>query len=47
MALYALTTFLSAFLLFQVQLILAKQLLPWFGGAASVWTATRQRWMNK
>lgn len=31
------TIFLSAFLLFQVQLIVAKQLLPWFGGAPSVW----------
>lgn len=31
------TIFLSAFLLFQVQLIVAKQLLPWFGGTAAVW----------
>src|SRR5262249_22157557 len=37
-ALFAFLTFLSAFLLFQVQLILGKYLLPWFGGAASVWT---------
>jgi hypothetical protein len=29
---------LGAFLLFQVQFVLAKWLLPWFGGAASVWT---------
>jgi hypothetical protein len=36
--LYALTIFLSAFLLFQVQLVLAKQLLPWFGGTPTVWT---------
>jgi len=35
---YASTIFLSAFLLFQVQLLLAKSILPWFGGAASVWT---------
>jgi hypothetical protein len=35
---YAITIFLSAFLLFQVQLLLAKSILPWFGGAASVWT---------
>ena len=35
---YAVTIFLSAFLLFQVQLLLAKAILPWFGGAASVWT---------
>ena len=32
------TIFLSAFLLFQVQPILAKMVLPWFGGAAAVWT---------
>lgn len=35
---YALTIFLSAFLLFLVQPLIAKQILPWFGGAASVWT---------
>jgi SAM-dependent methyltransferase len=35
---YAVTIFLSAFLLFQVQPILAKLILPWFGGAAAVWT---------
>jgi hypothetical protein len=35
---YATTIFLSAFLLFQVQPILAKLVLPWFGGAAAVWT---------
>jgi len=38
MPLYAATVFLSAFLLFLVQPILAKQILPWFGGAAIVWT---------
>ena len=36
--LYAATIFLSAFLLFQIQPILAKLVLPWFGGAAAVWT---------
>jgi len=30
--------FLGAFLLFQVQLIIAKAILPWFGGAPAVWT---------
>ena len=30
--------FTSAFLLFLVQPIIAKQILPWFGGNASVWT---------
>lgn len=37
MVLYAGTIFLSAFLLFLVQPIIARQILPWFGGAASVW----------
>ena len=35
--LYSATIFLGAFLLFQVQPILAKLILPWFGGAAAVW----------
>jgi SAM-dependent methyltransferase len=38
MPLYALTIFCSAFLLFLVQPIMAKQILPWFGGSANVWT---------
>ena len=38
MALYALTIFLSAFLLFQVQPLIGKYVLPWFGGAPGVWT---------
>jgi SAM-dependent methyltransferase len=38
MLLSALTIFLSAFLLFLVQPIIAKQVLPWFGGSAAVWT---------
>jgi SAM-dependent methyltransferase len=38
MLLHAATIFFSAFLLFLVQPILAKQILPWFGGAAIVWT---------
>jgi len=37
MPLFALTIFASAFLLFLVQPIVAKQILPWFGGSASVW----------
>ncbi|MBC7816964.1 MAG: spermidine synthase, partial [Planctomycetaceae bacterium] len=32
------TTFLSAFLLFQVQPLLSKAILPWFGGSPAVWT---------
>jgi SAM-dependent methyltransferase len=35
---YALTIFASAFLLFQVQPIITKMILPWFGGAAAVWS---------
>src|SRR5712671_4769154 len=35
---YAGTIFLSSFLLFLVQPIIAKQILPWFGGSAGVWT---------
>ena len=31
--------FLSAFLLFSLQPLIARAILPWFGGAASVWTA--------
>ncbi len=37
-ALYAVTIFLSAFLLFQVQPLIARMILPWFGGSAAVWT---------
>ena len=38
MVLYALTIFLGAFLLFQVQPMIGKFILPWFGGGSSVWT---------
>ncbi len=38
MILYAGTIFLSAFLLFQLQPIIARMILPWFGGTAAVWT---------
>jgi hypothetical protein len=38
--LYAVTIFLSAFLLFQVQPLIAKIILPWFGGSAAVWSAS-------
>jgi SAM-dependent methyltransferase len=37
MRLYALAIFVSAFLLFQVQPVIARLILPWFGGSASVW----------
>jgi hypothetical protein len=35
---YGLTICCGAFLLFQVQLILGKYILPWFGGTPAVWT---------
>jgi hypothetical protein len=35
---YALTIFVGAFLLFQVQPLIAKHILPWFGGGPAVWT---------
>jgi len=35
---YTLTIFLSAFLLFEVQPIIAKTILPWFGGTSAVWS---------
>ncbi len=38
MFLFASTILLSAFLLFLVQPIIAKQILPWFGGTSAVWT---------
>jgi len=38
MLLLALTTLLSAFLLFSVQPLIAKQIVPWFGGTSAVWT---------
>ncbi|HLY18114.1 MAG TPA: fused MFS/spermidine synthase [Bryobacteraceae bacterium] len=38
MLLYALTILISAFLLFQVQPVIARIILPWFGGSAAVWT---------
>ena len=33
----ALTIFVSAFLLFQVEPLIAKMILPWFGAVAAVW----------
>ncbi|MBZ5528248.1 MAG: fused MFS/spermidine synthase [Acidobacteriia bacterium] len=35
--LYAAVIFLGAFLLFLIEPLLAKVILPWFGGSASVW----------
>jgi spermidine synthase len=36
--LYAISIFLSAFLLFQVEPLMGKFILPWFGGLPAVWT---------
>lgn len=38
MLLYAVTISLSAFLLFEVQPIIARMILPWFGGSSAVWS---------
>ena len=37
--LYGGTIFLSSLLLFLIQPIMAKAILPWFGGSAGVWTS--------
>ncbi|MBX3419984.1 MAG: fused MFS/spermidine synthase [Pirellulaceae bacterium] len=37
-AAFLLTTFVGSFLLFQIQPLIGKLILPWFGGTASVWT---------
>ena len=36
---FAVTIFTGAFLLFQVQPLIGKYILPWFGGGPGVWTA--------
>jgi hypothetical protein len=38
-SLFAITIFIGAFLLFQVQPLIGKYILPWFGGSPAVWTA--------
>ena len=38
LASYAAAIFVSAFLLFQVQPLVSKAILPWFGGSPAVWT---------
>lgn len=37
--LFCSTIFLSAFLIFQVQPLISKYILPWFGGTPGVWSA--------
>ena len=39
MLIYALTILVGAFLLFQVEPVIGKIVLPWYGGSAAVWTA--------
>src|SRR5215216_1106585 len=38
MFLFVLSIFLSAFLLFQIQPMIGKFILPWFGGTPAVWS---------
>ena len=38
LVLYSATIFASAFLLFQIQPLIGKFILPWFGGTPGVWT---------
>src|SRR3990172_2271742 len=38
MFLFAASIFLSAFLLFQIQPMVGKLILPWFGGTPAVWS---------
>ncbi len=38
MILFAVSIFLSAFLLFQIQPMIGKFILPWFGGTPAVWS---------
>ncbi len=35
---YIISIFISAFLLFQVQPMIAHYILPWFGGTNGVWS---------
>src|SRR5260370_9194972 len=37
MIIYAITIFTGAFLLFQIEPLLARYILPWFGGTSAVW----------
>jgi hypothetical protein len=38
MIVFAVSIFLSAFLLFQIQPMIGKMILPWFGGTPAVWS---------
>ncbi len=39
-ALYGVAVFVAAFLLFQVEPIMGRLILPWFGGSAAIWMVT-------
>ena len=39
LALFSVTLFLAAYLLFLVQPLMGRYVLPWFGGGAGVWTS--------
>jgi hypothetical protein len=36
---FATTIFISSFLLFQIQPLIGKRILPWFGGTAAMWSS--------
>jgi len=38
---FGLAIFISAFLLFQIQPLISRYILPWFGGGTSVWTTAQ------
>lgn len=40
MSYYAASIFISAFLLFQIQPMISKYILPWFGGTPAVWSTS-------
>jgi spermidine synthase len=40
MIVFAVIAFINAFLLFQVQFVIGKFILPWFGGVPAVWTTS-------
>src|SRR5688572_27219627 len=41
MIFYILSIFISAFLLFQIQPLIARYILPWFGGTPAVWSTVQ------
>jgi hypothetical protein len=41
MIIYSIVIFLSAFLLFQIQPIISRFILPWFGGTPTVWSTAQ------